>query len=384
MNFIFIGYEYWNTPIRRHHHIVKNIARNGHFCVFLDPPVFIGKILKNKKVSLPRIKRVDENVILYSPISVLPFSRYRIPREINSAIFRRDLENIFKKYKVNGDKTILFIWDFWEIDNYLNKIKYDLIVFDIYDNYMEYHSDDKMKQKALDKIIFAIDCSDKVLTSSSMQYEFACKYKEEEQVFLIPNGVDVENYFKTSFVSKIFDDDKPIIVYLGGNSFSSCPKIDWDLLDVITDSDEYNFLFIGPLGDKKNIMLERIKKKKNVAFIGLVDAHNVPSLLRNCSIAMLPWRMTKFTEWIFPLKVNEYMAAGLPIVSVGIPDMINLRGKYPKDIFVAETYHNFIDLCKKAQHFNSMEDQARRKNIAKNNSWMNKVEEILATIISEF
>ncbi len=380
MEFVFIGYEFWDTPIRRHHHFVNGISGNGHKSIFLDPSVSI--VDKRFKSQLTKgVRVISDNLVIYSPVAWLPFGRFGLVKAINGSSFRSQILRILGKKKTK--RRVLFIWDFWEADKYIGKIGEDLVVFDIYDNYMAYEDEEFYRKKALDKIRWVIDKSDLILTSSSRQYDFACSFKNKELVRLIRNGVDIDNYMKSDDKISVFDDGNPVVAYLGGNNFETCPKMDWDLVDFITDDNSVNFLFIGPVGEKKvdNPLLKKVMVKSNVKFTGKIPAKDIPPLLKGAKVGILPWKITEFTDWVYPLKVNEYLASGLAIVSTPLSDLKKMACKLPEDVFVADGKKEFLSRIKELAYMEyerSMVD--RRKNFAMRNSWDSRISDVLAMV----
>lgn len=384
MEFIFIGYEFWDTPIRRHHHIVKGIAEKGYKSVFLDPPVSI--VDKRFKSQLAKgVRFVFDNLAVYAPVAYLPFGRFKVVKMINAFVFRSQILRMLNKRRTV--KRILFIWDFWEADKYIGKINEDLVVFDIYDNYMAYENDEGYKKKALDRIKWVIAKSGLVLTSSSRQYDFACSFKGKEAVRLIRNGVDIGNYMGCEEKVALFNDNKPVVAYLGGNNFETCPKMDWELVDFITDDRSVNFLFIGPVGEKNvdNPVLKKVMAKDNVRFTGKVPAGDIPPLLKGAKIGILPWRITEFTDWVYPLKVNEYLASGLAVVSTPLTDMKQMARDLPNDVFIADSKEDFLSILKNISAMAVGEDVIHRRiNFAKQNSWDNRISAILEEMEENF
>lgn len=91
-------------------------------------------------------------------------------------------------------------------------------------------------------------------------------------------------------------------------------RIDFDLLlDVINLNPDKCFLFIGPIGSDqfRNMGFELLP---NVVALGSKNIKELPNYLRFIDCAIIPYKKNKLTEGIYPLKINEYLAAGRPVV----------------------------------------------------------------------
>ena len=79
-------------------------------------------------------------------------------------------------------------------------------------------------------------------------------------------------------------------------------------------------------GPEKNNLMQDLKEKKlssSVKFTGAVPHSKIPSLLSSMDVAVAPY--PKIENFYFsPLKVFEYMAAGLPVVSSNIGQLTEL------------------------------------------------------------
>jgi 3-deoxy-D-arabino-heptulosonate 7-phosphate (DAHP) synthase len=95
------------------------------------------------------------------------------------------------------------------------------------------------------------------------------------------------------------------IGYIGSLDF----RVDYDLLEtLIQKRSEYEFMFIGRVMDQRNC--ERLSAYSNVQFLGSKQPEELPVLLSQIDVAIIPFVKNEFTRNIYPLKINEYLAAG--------------------------------------------------------------------------
>ena len=81
--------------------------------------------------------------------------------------------------------------------------------------------------------------------------------------------------------------------------------------------DDWSFVLIGP--DKDPSVRRALGDLPNVHFLGPRDAEELPPYLAGFDVLLIPYRRTAFTGR--PLKVYEALAAGVPVVTTGLPEL---------------------------------------------------------------
>jgi glycosyltransferase involved in cell wall biosynthesis len=110
---------------------------------------------------------------------------------------------------------------------------------------------------------------------------------------------------------------RPRVVFVGALSDY---KIDWDLVrETVALLPEFHFVFIGPPGDETSMRACVRPKASNCYFLGHRPYADLPAYLAGADVGIIPYRLTTHTASVYPLKVIEYLAAGLPTVSVPLP-----------------------------------------------------------------
>ena len=67
-------------------------------------------------------------------------------------------------------------------------------------------------------------------------------------------------------------------------------------------------------------------RSPNVHLLGARAHADLPAVLRGAAAGLIPYRLTRLTASIFPMKVYEYLAAGLPVVATGLPALAGVDG----------------------------------------------------------
>ena len=105
----------------------------------------------------------------------------------------------------------------------------------------------------------------------------------------------------------IKDIDKPIIGFIGNLDDR---RIDFPLIKKIAERNpDKHVVLVGPVNSPKLAALG-IDQLPNVTLGGSQPITELPSWLQNFSCAIIPFEKNRLTRSIYPLKINEYLAAG--------------------------------------------------------------------------
>jgi len=132
-----------------------------------------------------------------------------------------------------------------------------------------------------------------------------------EKMFIMPNGIESEKFYTTNTNKKIIIFSGVMYFHRGLDIlFHTLPKIIKEVPDV-----ELILLGGGPEMEKLEKIGKQMKLEKNIKFLGWVDRTKIPEFLAESSIGIGPLRSTTVTKNALPIKILEYMAASLPIIS---------------------------------------------------------------------
>lgn len=131
----------------------------------------------------------------------------------------------------------------------------------------------------------------------------------------LPNGVDWEHYRGAGITGS--RPAPPVAVYVGALD----AWFDEELLaEVARLLPHWRFRLAGP----PRRPFATLRALPNVEFIGPLPREEVPRLLHGATAGLVPFRRTPLTDSVCPLKLFEYMAAGLPTISTRMTEMENL------------------------------------------------------------
>jgi glycosyltransferase involved in cell wall biosynthesis len=132
--------------------------------------------------------------------------------------------------------------------------------------------------------------------------------------------------------------------------------------------------FIGEVHEPS--LTQRLSVYPNVIFTPPLQPANLPPLLAQMKAAMIPFVCNEHTYTIYPLKINEYLAAGLPVVSTPFSILDDFDGV----IELADTPASFAQALRHALADDSPQRLMERVAMAQNNSWAKRAEEFEAVI----
>jgi glycosyltransferase involved in cell wall biosynthesis len=87
---------------------------------------------------------------------------------------------------------------------------------------------------------------------------------------------------------------------------------------------EWQFVLLGPV---VKIDPAELPRGENLHYLGMKSYGELPTYLAHWDVALLPFALNEATEFISPTKTPEYLAAGVPVVSTGIRDVIRPYGE---------------------------------------------------------
>ena len=176
---------------------------------------------------------------------------------------------------------------------------------------------------------------------------------------VVKNGVNL-SVFQQETASK---SKSKHIAYIGAVD----ERIDQDLVaHLATEFSEYTFDFYGPV--KVNIA-----EQPNLNFHGAIPQEQLPLVLEEAAACIIPFVKNNLTEAIYPLKVNEYLAMGKPVVSTAFADLSD----FEKVIATGNNHEAFADALRKEIRYNSRARIQKRIDFAKQNDWEKRTEEFL-------
>ena len=143
-------------------------------------------------------------------------------------------------------------------------------------------------------------------------------------------------------------------------------RMDLELLSAVASQrPDWAFVMIGPV---VKISPEDLPSQPNIAWLGGKDYSELPAYLSGWDVAMMPFAINEATRFISPTKTPEYLAAGRPVVSTPIKDVIRHYGELDA-VQIASGARDFIAACERALALPTA-----------NHEWLRPVDAVLSTM----
>lgn len=151
-------------------------------------------------------------------------------------------------------------------------------------------------------------------------------------------------------------------------------RIDMNLIEALAEAHPlWQIVLVGPI---ISIEPAALPKRHNIHYLGHQPYEALPYLLAGWNVCLLPFALNESTRFTSPGKTLEYMAAGLPVVSTAIADVVELYGDV---VSVAATPKEFIRACEQALFTTPEENKgqsARTRELLSATSWDTTAEKV--------
>ena len=263
-----------------------------------DEPSFIGQRI-GLTHSLGQIKKGE----LASDKQVYVFQGLGLFTQTESAM--SSLLSVIEPLGFRPSNTII-----WSYNAFLPEafdLSAKLKIFDAVDNWATHASYEKEAGKLMENYKRIDRQADLIFTVSEKLKDLF----NNSQANWIPNGTDVSRFANAQSIELNFK--KPIIGYVG----TIQERLDFDLLQYVCNQhQEKSFVFIGPVWKGVQAEVEKLKAEcGNVYFIGAKPYEQLPGLLKQIDVALIPHRLDAFIHSTNPMKMYDYLAAGKAVVT---------------------------------------------------------------------
>ena len=119
--------------------------------------------------------------------------------------------------------------------------------------------------------------------------------------------------------------------------------------------------------------ISRFHSLPNMHFVGRKPHADLPAYCRSFDVAVIPHKLNDLTRSMNPIKLLEYLAAGLPVVSSPLPE----ADAYGDDVRCAQTVDEWIAALSAAIDDRNATSDARRSRLASGEDWSVRVATIL-------
>ncbi|MCA1598452.1 MAG: glycosyltransferase, partial [Chloroflexi bacterium] len=165
--------------------------------------------------------------------------------------------------------------------------------------------------------------ADLVFTGGQSLYD--AKRHQHPQVYLFPSSVDQAHFAQAREPRADLADQAPLPRPRLGFYGVLDERLDRDLIAALADArPDWSLVLIGPV---VKIDPASLPRRANIHYLGPKDYADLPAYLAGWDVALIPFAHNAATRFISPTKTPEYLAAGVPVVSTAIGDVVSPYGE---------------------------------------------------------
>jgi glycosyltransferase involved in cell wall biosynthesis len=325
----------------------------------------LSRIVNKLKAATEPVKEVEDNIFVLNPLAIPAFGipwmpkvnrqllKYQVWRAMDRLGFRRVVNWTF-----NPSAAVV-----------AGALHEDLIVYYCVDEFTAFAGIPQqlveMERSLLRKADLVIVSSDKLLKTKSV---------DNPRTTLVRHGVAFEHFRKALSPETQIPDDvarlpKPVIGYFG------LMAEDWIDIDLMVHVAKHFSSGSMVLLGKVTTDISRLTSLPNVHLLGRKPFEALPAYSKAFDVAMNPFPINEVTLNSNPLKVREYLAAGLPVVSTRIPEV-----EIIKEVRIADSKEGFVKALEEA--LQNPGPSAARSDGMRHESWEAKLDEVRLAVAS--
>jgi len=193
-----------------------------------------------------------------------------------------------------------------------------------------------------------LEKADLVFTGGQSLYE--AKKEKHARVYPFPSSIDAAHFEQARTITEEPEDQQSIARPRFGYYGVIDERIDLKLLAETAERlSERQFIMIGPV---VKISEDELPRRANIHYLGGKNYQELPAYLAGWDVALMPFALNESTKYISPTKTPEYLAAGKPVVSTPIRDVVRPYGELGL-VYIAATADEFVSACEAALQENT-------------------------------
>ena len=311
----------WNFVYQRPQHLLSRFAAKGRV-FYIEEPVFASKP--------SRLVHTRGN----SGVDVV------VPHVADGDDVTEVLRNLLNEFFVQQQIQNYALWFYTPMHlPWTRHLKPLAVVYDCMDELSAFKgAPPELGEREMELLRWA----DLVFTGGLSLYE--AKRQQHHSIFAFPSSIDTPHFARARTLTTEPEDQAGIPGVRLGFFGVIDERMDLSLIaSVAAARPNWHLVMIGPV---VKIDPAELPRMSNIHYLGMKSYDELPAYLAGWDIAMLPFARNDSTRFISPTKTPEYLAAGLPVVSTSINDVIRPYGEAGV-VHIADTAEEFIAAVEK-------------------------------------
>ena len=363
----------WHEDPTSNHHVLRELARSRRV-VWLNsiatrtPSLAsgrdLGKIVRKLRELARGPVNVEHDLWVFTPI-VLPLPHSAAARAINRQVLRATIRML--RLRLGIDRFQL--WTFLpNVGDYVGTLGEDGAVYYCVDEWSMFGYLDRDQTVAAERTL--LGKVDAVFAINGALAE--AKRAVNANTFESPHGVD------HALFARALDPAPPVPRELAalphpvlGFYGTLRDWVDFELIaHVARARPRWSIALIG----QELTDTSAIRVLPNVHLLGQKPHHELPAYCKGFDVGIIPYRIDERMRFVNPLKLREYLSAGLPVVSTPVPEVL----RFPSLARIAATPEAFVTAVEHA--LADPMTRAQRSAAMKNETWSARVAHVAATV----
>ena len=310
----------WSEDPTSNNHVMKMLARDNRVLWMnsiatrapsLTSSRDLHKIATKLKSFAKGPIHVENQLDIYTPV-VLPFPHSALATRVNERILRSSIGLLRRRRGMNDFQ----LWSFIpSAAKYIGKLDESLVVYYCTDEWSHFSSVDRDRTMALEREL--CEKADIVFTTAATLLETKRPFNPETHLAL--HGVDQGHFARaldpaTEVAPEMKNLSHPVVGFVGLIQ-------DWVDIDLIRYMAERHRDWQLVLVGKSLVDLSSIERLPNVHLLGRKPYESLPAYLKAFDVGIIPFKLNELTRNVNPIKLREYLSAGLPVVSTDMPEV---------------------------------------------------------------
>ena len=244
-----------------------------------------------------------------------------LPAHLSPSATNAELERLLHELQSRQNIERPIVWYYTPMAlEYSRDLEASAVVFDCMDELSGFRGAPPGLRKCEAELLRRADV---VFTGGQSLYE--AKRDKHRRVFAFPSSVDVP-HFLSARQSQTDPHDQAHIPHPRLGFFGVIDeRMDLDLIDAVALArPHWHIVIIGPC---VKIDPSTLPRRPNIHYLGMKTYEELPAYLSGWDVALLPFALNESTRFISPTKTPEYLAAGRPVVSTSIRDVVRPYGE---------------------------------------------------------
>jgi glycosyltransferase involved in cell wall biosynthesis len=283
-------------------------------------------------------------------------SLYTLLLKLNSYIYARSIRRALRKLKMDNPVCINAYNAIYG-RNLIGKIREKLHIFYCYDgpNTGRYGQRATVADQGFAAQVDGVIVTSDFLASSLREFN--------TEMYVVKNGVDFKIFNQAAKTGVNNTGERKKVGYIG----SLDQRFDIATIEYsVQQLPDYDFEFIGELMNKT--IQQRLSVYPNVKFKPPVKPNEVPGLLQKCDVGLIPYICDEYSKNIYPLKINEYLSVGVPVVLTSFADL----PEFNHIVSFTSGKEAFCKAIVREIESDNPENIKKRIQFAEKNSWENR------------